>query len=118
MAETEFRIDRPTSIFAVSRAMELLELLADEPAGVSVTDLARRTGVGKSIVSRILTTLADSGYVLRDSQSDRYRLALKMISIGNRYAEHRGFPDIAMPVLQRLASESGELVQLGVVEGA
>jgi IclR family acetate operon transcriptional repressor len=42
---------------------------------------------------------------------------LKILSLGHRYAERLGFPDVVTPVLQRLAQRSEELVQLAVVEG-
>ncbi len=104
-------------ISAVSRTMEVLEALADRREGLTVTELTDRVRAGKSVVSRILTTLADGGYVLRDPATDRYRLALKLLSIAHRHAECWGFPEVAQPILQRLADESEDLVQLGVVEG-
>lgn len=82
-----------------------------------MTELATITRAGKPMVSRVLTTLAEAGYVRKAPASERYALTLKILSLAHRYSERLGFPDVATPVLQRLAQETGELVQLGVVEG-
>jgi DNA-binding IclR family transcriptional regulator len=107
---------RYSTISAVSRAVQVLELLS-ETSGLSVTDLALAARAGKPMISRVLTTLAEAGYVRKEPGSDRYALSLKILSLGHRYSERRGFPDVALPVLQQLAQETGELVQLAVVEG-
>jgi hypothetical protein len=116
MAATALLELRYSAISAVSRAVQVLELLTETPAR-TVTDLALATQAGKPMISRILATLAEAGYVRKEPGSDRYALSLKLLSLGHRYSERRGFPDVALPVLQRLAHQTGELVQLAVVEG-
>ena len=57
----------------LSRAMSILEALADEPAGVRVTDLAVQMKVNRAIPHRLLTELCELGYVVQDPDSERYR---------------------------------------------
>jgi len=106
-----------STISAVSRAFQVIEVLADSAAGAQVTEIAERVGIEFSIASRILSTLASEGYVRRDSSSGRYQLTFKLAATISRYVEEAGFPDICMPLLQEMADKTGELVQLAVLEG-
>jgi len=106
-----------STISAVSRAFQVIEVLADAPAGAQVTEIAERVGIEFSIASRILSTLASEGYVRRDNLSGRYQLTFKLVATISRHIEEAGFPDICMPLLQEMAEKTGELVQLAVLEG-
>lgn len=106
-----------STISAVARALQVIEVLADSPGGAPVTTIAERVGIEFSIASRILSTLAGEGYVRRDSTSGHYQLSYKLVAAVSRLVEGTGFPDFCMPMLQEVADRTGELVQLAVVEG-
>lgn len=105
------------SVNAVASAMEILELLADSREGVGVSELSDRFDMNKGSVSRLLTTLEQDGYVVQDPSTGRYGLTLKLVSLVNRYCDRLGFPAAAQPILNQLAQEAGELVQLAAGDG-
>jgi DNA-binding IclR family transcriptional regulator len=107
---------RGAPVPTVARLLDVLELLADAPAGVTVLELANELGVHKSVSSRILATLLQRGYVVRDEGSDRHELSLKFFALASRNTNRMGFPAFCQPTLQTLADEIEELVQLSVVE--
>jgi DNA-binding IclR family transcriptional regulator len=107
---------RGAPVPTVARLLDVLELLADAPAGVTVLELATELGVHKSVSSRILATLLQRGYVVRDEGSDRHELSLKFFALASRNTNRMGFPAFCQPTLQTLADEIEELVQLSVVE--
>ena len=94
----------------------MLTLLGSRPQGMTASEIVVELGVEKSIVSRILASLQRDGYVTRDPVTDLFRLGLKFVAIAFRYIESLGVYDICMPELGRLADETGELVQLAVVD--
>ncbi len=59
---------------AADAALTILETLGSVHE-VSLSELARKVGLGKSSVFRLLMTLARRGYVEKNPQSERYRLA-------------------------------------------
>jgi hypothetical protein len=61
---------------ALDHALRVLDLFADGPKLLGVTEIARSVGLDKSTVSRIVTTLAQHGYLSR-SEDDRRRLSLR-----------------------------------------
>ncbi len=101
---------------AVESALAILEILGSAQE-VGVTELARKLGMGKSSVHRLLRTLAAKGYVEKNPQTDRYRLAYRLFVLGSAAAERYGLKDLAAPVMERLSAQVGETANLGVLEG-
>jgi IclR family acetate operon transcriptional repressor len=100
-------------VSAVLHAMGILEALAN----VSVSELSERASLNKGSISRVLITLQSSGHVFQDSATERYHLALKTVSIANRYMDRLGFLELIQPILNDLSSETGELAQLSASDG-
>ena len=50
-------------VAAVERAFAVLDALADGQAELGTNEIARRTGINASTVSRLLATLASAGFV-------------------------------------------------------
>ena len=102
-------------IQSVQRAISVLRAfaLADE---WSTSSLGRELGLHKSVVHRLLVTLARGGLLRQDERTGRFRLAPTMVSLGRRAEHSYDVLSIARPVLQRLVEESQETVSLGVLQ--
>lgn len=70
----------------------------------------------RSSCSWILARLERQGYLLRDEDSGRYRIGLKMIALAHGALRDLGFRSCAEPVLYRVASETGLAAGIGVLE--
>lgn len=99
-------------VSSVSYAMTILEALADNRSGASVSELSARVGLNKGSIVRILATLQSTGHVLQDEASEHYYLSLQTVSLANRHMDSLGFPELIQPVLNELAEATGELAQL------
>ncbi len=66
--------DGPVSCRSVRNAFRLLELLAGSPDGLRLARLVDATGLPKSSVHRVLTTLEDLDIVLRDDATANFHL--------------------------------------------
>jgi IclR family transcriptional regulator, blcABC operon repressor len=69
---------------AVARAVRVLEEVAAEPGGLTLSALARAIGAPKSSCLAVCTTLVDTGLLMR-SGSGRYQLGLKVVQLGRTY---------------------------------
>ncbi len=107
----------PYAAPAVEAALSILETLGTVHE-MGVTDLAKKLGMGKSSVYRLLATLARRGYVEKTPQNDRYQLTYRLFAVGSPAADRSGLREVANPVMQRLAAETGETVNLGALDGA
>jgi len=100
----------------MERTLAILERLAADVGGVPIAVLADELGMPRSAAHRLLTELADNGYVRQSRRRGDYVLTTKLVSLGLNYLKHSGVVDLCQPVLDRLAESSGELVRLGVVD--
>jgi len=100
----------------MERTLAILERLAADVGGVPIAVLADDIGMPRSAAHRLLTELADNGYVRQSRKRGDYVLTTKLVSLGLNYLKNSGVVDLCQPVLDRLAESSGELVRLGVVD--
>jgi DNA-binding IclR family transcriptional regulator len=99
-------------IGAAERAIAVLDTLAD--AGeLGTNEIARRTGMTPSTVSRQLGTLAASGLVERVA-SGRYRLGLRIVHLANALLARLDVREVARPHLVALVEATGETATLSV----
>jgi DNA-binding IclR family transcriptional regulator len=105
------------AVGALSRGLAVLQCLVGAPDGVPLSRVAESLDLPKSATHRILVTLIDEGFVQQLQPSCNYALTLRMVSLGLRHLAGSTITGLAVPVLTRLASESGQLVRLGLVDG-
>ena len=100
----------------VKRAVQVIELLAEQAEGSAVTAIAQRLNIPASAAHRLLITLAESGIAEQDERTKHYRLTLAFPALGLRYLSRFTFMDICRPVMEALALQTRELVRLAVVD--
>jgi DNA-binding IclR family transcriptional regulator len=98
----------------LDRGLRLLHLVADAPAGLTVTEAAGRLGVGRAVVYRLATTLGEHGMIRRDA-SGRLRLGAGVLHLARRAQPL--VADAALPSLRRLAEQVGATAHLTIAEG-
>lgn len=100
----------------LDRGLQLLQVLGSPGAqgGLTVTELAERLGVGRTVVYRLVSTLAGRDFVTR-SADGRVRLGLAMTRLA--LAVRPVVIELARPVLRQLAEERGATAHLTVAEG-
>jgi DNA-binding IclR family transcriptional regulator len=97
---------------AVQRAFNVLDVLADADTELGTNEIARRTGINASSVSRLLATLVAGGLVEHVQNSGRYRLGLRLLQLGNVVLARLDLRQIARPHLQALVESTGETATL------
>ena len=78
---------------------------ADDPE-LTLSDVARRTGLTRAAARRFLLTLADLGYVRTDGK--QFALTPRVLELGYAYLSSLTLPEVAEPHLERLAAEVRE----------
>lgn len=105
------------SVDAVANALRTLRLL-QQRGSLTVTSLSLSLGVGKSTAHRILQTMVDEGFVVRDPVKRDYRAGQVLISAGLSVLGHFDFRRRAREPMVALARRTGESFKLIVLEGA
>jgi len=103
-------------IQSISRALDLLEILATEREGLGITALAKRTGLSKSTTHRITASLVERGYVEQVAAAGVYRLGLKYIEVASFYINSLELQTEARPLLRELTTQLGLTTHLGILD--
>ncbi|WP_407154760.1 IclR family transcriptional regulator [Bradyrhizobium sp. STM 3557] len=117
VAEETEKSAEGAAVKTIDRAARLLTALArDGDQGTMLSDLARRTGLGKGTVHRLLGALSDVGYVTQDAASRRYRLGVGLELLSGT-ARHGRVAALASPLLERIASITADTAFASVQDG-
>jgi len=98
----------------VRRAVAVLRLLADTDGDLGNNEIARRTGINPSTVSRLLATLSEDDLVSRVPDSGRFRLGAGLVELGNAALGRVDLRQLARPHLAALTESTGETATLSV----
>lgn len=90
------------------RAITLLELVATHVGGIGVREAARRTGIDRSAVSRILTHFEELGYVEQEGERGVYAAGPRLFSIVAALSERDSLAKAAEPLLTELVGRFNE----------
>jgi IclR family KDG regulon transcriptional repressor len=102
-------------IRAVVRAAEIMELLAAADGGATLNELAAGAKLPKASAFRMLRTLEEVGFAERVLNSERWRLGVRCLQLGQAYLEQVDLRREALPVMEQLRDELNETVHLAVL---
>jgi DNA-binding IclR family transcriptional regulator len=110
------RTGQPASrqVASVQRAVAILNELGDAGSELGTNEIARRTGINVSTISRILATLTSGGLVEHVPATGRYRLGLGILRLAKAVHERLDIRSLARPHLAELASRTRETATLSV----
>ena len=101
----------------MQRAITILGELADARGELGTNEIARRTGINVSTISRILATLVSGGLVEHVTSTGRYRLGMGVIRLASAAGERLDIRSLARPHLAELATRTQETATLSVPGG-
>ena len=103
------------TIQSVDRAIDVLEVLAQEGAELPLKEIARKADLNVSTCHHLLATLVHRGYVGRSRLGRLYFIGGKISELSRRRPGPFSLVDLAMPELGRLNQETGEAVDFSVL---
>lgn len=103
------------SVQSVDRVLDIIEVLSTEQDGLGVTTIANKVGLHKSTAHRLLTTLANRGYVAKTGEGN-YKIGLKLIEAVSCYINSLELQTEARPYLMQLTGELGLTSHLGILD--
>lgn len=107
---------RTRRVRAVDHAIDVLSAMAATGRATGVSDIARRTGLSKASVHHILATLESRKFVMREPETNLYRLGWALYELGSSVVRNLDISRVARPFLDRLADQTGESVLLGILD--
>lgn len=102
---------------ALEKALQVLEVIVEQPQSVGLPDLADRLGISRQSLHRILQQLHEHGLVVKIPKRDRFAIGARLskLAFDTIRSANQGPPILA--IIQKVVSEIGESCTLGVVAG-
>lgn len=101
--------EKPTTAF-VQKTMQVLEVLAGKEKGV--LEIAKETGLNKSTVFRIISSLVSLDYAYQVAKTEKYGLTVKFNKLAESNQSRFSLVALSLEILQRAADESQETIFL------
>lgn len=103
-----------TYVRSFARGLSVIRAFTEEHPELTLSDVARETGLTRAAARRFLLTLVELGYVTVDGRV--FRLTPRVLELGYAYLSSSDLPELAQPHLERLASETGESSSVSVLD--
>jgi IclR family transcriptional regulator, pca regulon regulatory protein len=105
----------PDYMLSLARGLSVIRAFDGDRTGLSIAEVARRTGMSRAAARRCLHTLGVLGYVAGGGGS--YELAPRVLALGYAYLGSAPVARAAQPVLERVAERLHESCSLTVLDG-
>ncbi len=109
--------DSRTALKSVERAMAILRAFSNLGPELSLSELARHVGLAKSVVHRSLSTLVDTGFLVQDATTHRYRIGPESLALGLAALSTEDLPHLAQPYMEDIRSQTRETSTLSLLVG-
>lgn len=103
---------------ALEKGLDILELFASTPEGMTVSEVARRLNRTMSEIFRMLLCLEHRGYLAQSANRERYHLTLRLFRLGQEHPPTKRMVTEALPIMHKLAQETRQSCHLGVLDGS
>ena len=110
--------DDPRFLSSVERGFLVLDALSDGTGPMSLTEIAKNTGLTVPTLQRITATLVKTGYLEKKENSKRYGPTVKTVDLLFSYLSRNQFAKRAWPHLVKLREDLGLDVSLSVQTGS
>ena len=102
----------------VAKGLSVIEVLAQSGAPMRLSAIAEQLNLQRSNVHRLLSTLAECGYVAKEPATGRYGLTLRLWELGSAVLAAHPVRCAVAPYIQELHRATSETVSLTVLEGS
>ncbi|MEM8632236.1 MAG: IclR family transcriptional regulator [Pseudomonadota bacterium] len=103
-------------IQVISRAADILRALGRDGQGLSLGQIAKQVELPRSTVQRIIAALIEEGFVTAGERAGGIRLGPELHSLAE--AARVDMAERLTPVMKAIAEETGETVDLAVLDGS
>ncbi len=101
---------------ALDKGLDIIELLALQPRGMTRAEIVNALGKSHSEIYRMIERLVARNYVSRSVEGDRYALTMKLFHLGALHPPLRRLVGHVQPLMDEFASQSMQAIHLVVAD--
>lgn len=102
-------------IQSLERGLQVLQAFSQQKPAMTVSEMAKETGLSRPTVRRILLTLEHLGFA--ESRSGIYSLTPRTLSLGYAYLSSNNVWSIAQPFMRTFVDKTGESCSISILDG-
>ncbi|MBR5473986.1 MAG: IclR family transcriptional regulator [Lachnospiraceae bacterium] len=102
-------------IQSVHRISQILHLFRNATS-LSLAQIAEQTGLAKTTVHGLVSSLREEGFLEQDPDTKRYSLGLSVFELASYYHARKDLRAIAIPFINDLARRLGMTIQLAILD--
>lgn len=100
----------------IERVSLILDMVGQNPQGMSIRDLSAGLTLPKGTVHRLLSSLAYFGYIRQDPETKSYFLGLKLMELNTHLGNQLDFRKVAEPMLRDLAERTKQTAHMVIYD--
>jgi IclR family acetate operon transcriptional repressor len=100
----------------IERVSLILEMVGQNPQGMSIRDLSFGLKLPKGTIHRLLSSLSYFGYIRQDPETKIYFLGLKLMNLNGQLSNQLDFRKVAEPILRNLAEKTKQTAHLVILD--
>ena len=117
MPKDEQNNDAGKYVKSIEKALNIFLLFSEEHPELSHTEIARQMGWTTSTTSRLLGTLLNRSFLVKNPENGKYMLGSVIYYLGRIAKGNTDLDKIAAPVLNRLREKTDETVHIFIRDG-
>jgi IclR family transcriptional regulator, pca regulon regulatory protein len=106
--------DRRQSLQSLERGMAVIQVFSRERPALTLSEVARLTGITRATARRILLTLEEIGHMRSDGRL--FSLTPRVLSLGWAYLSSLNLWDVAQPLMEDLADRTKESCSVATLD--
>lgn len=108
--------EKKLTVRAVERSLDILSCFIDSTE-LSLTEISKRISLHKSTVHRLLNTLEEKGFIIKNPETEKFRLGFRIWELSANLTGMDDPATVFLPEMQMLRDTLGETVSLYVRDG-
>ena len=109
--KTNGEVDRKF-VEALARGLDILRAFNPGDGYLGNQEIAQRTGLAKSSISRLTYTLTRLGYLTYSKRLEKYQLGAGVLALGYAFVSNLAIRQVAKPLMKELSIETGTSIGL------
>lgn len=100
----------------IERVSRILEMVGQNPQGISIRDLSSGLNLPKGTIHRLLSSLSYFGYIRQDPETKSYFLGLKLMELNALLGNQLDLRKVAEPILRDLAEKIKQTAHMVILD--
>ncbi|HUI57216.1 MAG TPA: IclR family transcriptional regulator C-terminal domain-containing protein [Bryobacteraceae bacterium] len=106
----------PDFVLSLARGLQVIEAFHEKPDGLTVSEVASKTGFSRAAVRRLLITLETLGYA--EHKDSSFRLTSRILRLGFSFISSNSLARLSLPMLEQLSAHIHESCSVSLLDGA